>query len=155
MYYGLLIHRASCRHQCSTTEEYYEVEKILDVFGHVHPRWFLVKWRGYAESEWERGHLLETDGRDSIRPFWEANNKVSNKNEVLPTRPQGRPLSDLHKVYQRTQELKTHKTWIRHHNRECQSITRTTIKDVVLQKRKSMYQELPKVKWGDQTAENC
>ena len=47
------------------------MEEIVGVFGHIEARWYLVKYAGYAEPEWSRGHLLERDGcRDTIRAFW-------------------------------------------------------------------------------------
>ena len=61
----------NCKHYYGTTEEYYEIESIVDVFGRVEVRWYLVKWKGYEVPEWKPEHLLETDGcQDSIRDFW-------------------------------------------------------------------------------------
>ena len=64
---------ASCVHAHGVTEEYYEVEVIIDVFGRLDNRWCLVKvkWAGYDTSEWESGRQLETDGcHEMIRSFW-------------------------------------------------------------------------------------
>jgi len=34
-------------------------------------RWFLLKWKGYDDIEWEREHLLLRDGcGDMIHAFW-------------------------------------------------------------------------------------
>ena len=45
------IHMASCVHSHGVTEEYYEVEDIIDVFGRLGNRWYLVKWTGYDIPE--------------------------------------------------------------------------------------------------------
>ena len=67
----MLIHRANCSHNYNTTDEVYEVEDIVDVFGSSTARWFKVKWKDYAEPEWEREHLLRRDGcGEMIRDFW-------------------------------------------------------------------------------------
>ena len=50
----MLIHRSSCVHNYATTDEVFTVERIVTVFGHKDARWFLVKWQGYADPEWER-----------------------------------------------------------------------------------------------------
>ena len=39
------IHRANCVH--------ITVEEIIGVFNHIDTRFFLVKWEGYNEPEWE------------------------------------------------------------------------------------------------------
>ena len=68
---ALKIHAASCMYTYGTTEEFFEVEEIIDVFGRKENRWFLVRWSGYDEPSWERGHLLTRDGcTDAIRDFW-------------------------------------------------------------------------------------
>ena len=58
---AMLIHRASCVHNYATTDEVFEIERIVNVFGHKDARWFLVKWQGYEDPEWEREHLLTRD----------------------------------------------------------------------------------------------
>ena len=44
-------HHTTCQHNYGTADETYELEKILDVFGHEHTRWFLVKWKGHLQSK--------------------------------------------------------------------------------------------------------
>ena len=47
------------------------LEKIVGVFGHKDARWYLIKWQGYDEPEWEREHLLKRHKcHDAIRSFW-------------------------------------------------------------------------------------
>ena len=68
---SMQIHKAICVFNYDTTDEVYEIENITNVFGHIDNRWFLVKWKGYDEKEWEREHLLVRDGcGDTIRAFW-------------------------------------------------------------------------------------
>ena len=55
------IHKARCVYNYGTTTEYFEPEKIPNVFGYQEARWFLVKWRGYGKPELEREHLLRKD----------------------------------------------------------------------------------------------
>ena len=57
-------------HNYATTDEVFTVEKIVGVFGHKDSRFFLVKWEGYEEPEWEREHVLKRDKcHDMIRSF--------------------------------------------------------------------------------------
>ena len=53
----MYIHRASCPYNYATTEEAFEVDKILDVFGRKGARWFLVKYVGYEEPEWKKQRI--------------------------------------------------------------------------------------------------
>ena len=57
------IHRASCKYGYGITDQYYELEEIVGVFGSKESRWYKVKWAGYLESEWqrERTYYYETD----------------------------------------------------------------------------------------------
>ena len=51
---GMKIHSASCKFNYGTTEESYEVESILAVFGKRKRRFYLVKWKNYpGEDSWE------------------------------------------------------------------------------------------------------
>ena len=68
---NIQIHRCNCIFNYDTTQEVFEVEKVVGVFGHVDNRWLLVKWQGHQEPEWERQHLLERDGcHEVVREFW-------------------------------------------------------------------------------------
>ena len=65
------IHRCRWTHNYDTTQEIFEVEKIVGVFGHVENRWLQVKWKWHPEPEWERQHLIEWDGcHKTIKEFW-------------------------------------------------------------------------------------
>ena len=48
---NMLIHRAYCRYGYNTTDECYELDDIIDVFGSKESRWFKIKWAGYPEPE--------------------------------------------------------------------------------------------------------
>ena len=70
---AMYTHRANCPYNYDTTEKAFEVEAIVGVFGRIENRWYLVKYAGYDEPEWNRGHLLLRDGcLDTIRAFWAA-----------------------------------------------------------------------------------
>ena len=56
---NMQIHRHCCIYNYDTTQEVFEVEQIVGAFGHVDNRWVLVKWKDYAEPEWNRQHLME------------------------------------------------------------------------------------------------
>ena len=51
---SVAIHQRSCVHFYDTTEKYYVVEDIIGAFGHIPNCWYLVRWEGYEEPEWER-----------------------------------------------------------------------------------------------------
>ena len=75
------IHRSSCCYNYDTSAEVCEVEEIVGVFGEKKARWFLVKWAGCEEPEWERGHLLERDGcQEAIHCFWSTSGLNPNQN---------------------------------------------------------------------------
>ena len=56
---GVLV-KCNPQYNYDTTSEVYEIEKIVNVFGYAHSRWFLVKYKGYEEPEWSRDCLLYT-----------------------------------------------------------------------------------------------
>lgn len=152
---GMRIHRASCQHNYGTTDETYELEQILNVFGHVHTRWFLVKWKGHDKPEWERGHLLTRDGcGDSIKEFWVRTGKNPAKNFYDDSRGKHR-CTVCAKEYSRSQDLKAHRTRARYHDEKTHKVTATAKRDAKLEKRKDMQKRLPRVKWGDREAKNA
>ena len=151
----MLIHRQHCMHNYGTTEEVYVVEDVLDVFDHIDARWYLVKWQGYTEPEWERGHLLERDGcRESIREFWAKSGR--NPCKEYYKGPGSRHRCDICcRDYSRAQDLKAHKTREGHHAHKRETVTRTAVEDAKLQKRKDMQEDLPHVRWGNLEVDNC
>ena len=93
---SMQIHRASCVFNYDTTDEIYEVEEIANVFGHIDNRWFLVKWKGYDEMEWEREHLLARDGcGDTIRAFWAKSGRATPLQTILPRPRQQTPMHGM------------------------------------------------------------
>ena len=149
------IHQANCVHNYGMTTEYYELEKICDVFGHQEARWFLVKWKGYDTPEWEREHLLRKDGcHGIIRDFWTTSGLKPNQ-EFYPD-PEGRHRCTICcKTYKRAQDLKAHRTREGHYDHKKHAVTKTAYKDAELQMRKEEQESLPKVKWGDLEAKNA
>ena len=149
------IHEASCVHTYGTTDEYYVVERIVGVFGRLDQRWFLVKWEGYTEPEWERGRLLERDGcHEAIRSFWDRTGLSPCKD--FYDDPEGCNRCDVcAKVCKRPQDLKAHKTRMKHHVDDQIKITETARRDARKKKMEERQNELQKVKWGDICADNC
>ena len=91
--------------------------------------WFLVKWEGYTEPEWERGRLLERDGcHEAIRSFWDRTGLSPCKD--FYDDPEGRNRCDVcAKVCKRPQDLKAHKTRMKHHVDDQIKITETARRD--------------------------
>ena len=113
---SMQIHKASCVFNYDTTDEVYEIENITNVFGHIDNRWFLVKWKGYDEKEWEREHLLVRDGcGDTIRAFWATTGLLPCK-QYYPDPESKHRCTVCCKTYARAQDLKAHKTRTGHHD---------------------------------------
>ena len=144
---NMLIHRANCDYNYATTDETFELEEIIDVYGHIDNRWFLAKWKGYPEPEWEREHLFLRDGcQDAIRSFWVKSNLLSCKKFYHDKH--GKPrCSTCNKTFKRRQDLKAHRTRTGHSDRKQEKITRTAYVDAVEEKRKAQQKLLPKVEW--------
>ena len=150
----MLIHRASCAYNYATTEEVFTVEEIVGVFGHKDSRWYLVKWQGHEEPEWEREHLLKRDKcHDSIRAFWAKSGLHPAKNFYPDAQGKNR-CTVCCRTFKRPQDLKTHRTRTGHHDHKQYKRTRTAIIDATTAKRKEQQKLLPKVRWGEVEAEN-
>lgn len=149
------IHKSSCMYAYTATAEEYEVENIVGVFGWRSNRWFLVKWVGYKESEWERAHILLQDGcNDAIRQFW-LDHGLSPCKEYYDD-PHGKHRCDIcAKSFKRDQDLKAHRTRSGHSVDKKFAPSTAAVSAVRLQKRKEQQDSLPKVKWGDVPADNC
>ena len=157
---AMKIHTAHCMYAYSTTEERFEVESIIGVFGSRANRWFLVKWTGYDEPEWERGHLLAKDGcHDSIRDFW-LRSGLSPCTEFYDD-PHGKNRCEVcAKTYKRPQDLKAHITRTGHSVSKEYGSSKAAYAAVEFEKRKEQQDALPKVlwsgtPWGDTPADNC
>ena len=150
-------HRASCQHNYATTDEVYTMEDIVGVFDIIEARWYLVKWQGYDVDvpEWERDHLLKRDGcADTIRRFW-ARTGLNRSKKFYPDTTGRHRCTVCCKSFKRAQDLRGHKTRMKHHDEKTHKITATSKKDVILEKRKQMQRELPNVMWGEKKAENA
>ena len=145
----------SCNHNYGTTDEVFEVEDIVDVFGSNNARWFKVKWRDYEEPEWEREHLLRRDGcGEIIREFWTRTNLQPNA-QYYPDPDGHHRCATCGKKYKRAQDLKAHRTRTGHSDMDPIKITKTVIAAATVKKRKEEQKQLPKVQWGSEEAENA
>ena len=152
---SVAIHQRSCVHFYDTTEKYYVVEDIIGAFGHISNRWYLVRWEGYEEPEWERGRQLEADGcHEAIRSFWERSGLSPSKEMYAD--PCGKHRCEVcARCFKRQQDLKAHRTRMKHHTARSKTITSTAKKDALTMQMKAQQEALPKVKWDDKEAENC
>ena len=152
---NMLIHRATCIYNYDTTDEVFAIEKITGVFGYRGVRWFRVKYQGYEEEEWSRENLLIRDGcMDSIRNFWAASGL--NPSKAFYADPDGAHRCTVcNKTFRRAQDLKSHRTRMKHRDEKRNQVTRTAVVDAALTKRKNQQKLLPKVKGGNKEAENC
>ena len=152
---NMMKHRAQCIYNYDTTEEIYEIEKIVNVFGFADSRWFLVKWVGYDVPDWQPEHLLLRDGcRDSIREFWSSTHRNPSKEYYAD--PDGKHRCTICcKTYKRDQDLKAHRTRTGHfEDKKDNKVTKTATTDAVMQKRKVMQSKLSKVCWGEREVDN-
>ena len=150
---AMRVHRANCPYNYATTEEVFEVEDIVGVFGRITSRWFLVKYAGYEAPEWSREHLLLRDGcRDSIRCFWD-------KSGLPPTQEfydiDKNKCEVCGKTYKRAQDLKAHKTREKHHLHQIVQVSGKAKTEAIKTKKEEAQALLPTAKWGDVPAENC
>ena len=58
------------------------------------------------------------------------------------------------KTYKRVQDLKTHRTRTGHFGDKKDKVTKEAVTNVVIQKRKVMQSNLPKVRWGEREVDN-
>ena len=152
---GMRIHRANCQHNYGTTDEVFELEEIITVFGYKSARWFKTRLRGHAKLHWEREHLLVRDGcTDTIKDFWAKSGLLPNK-EYYPDQDGLHRCTVCNKTYTRAQDLKAHQTRKRHSEQKDNMTTTTAIHDAITEKRKEMQKLLPKVQWGRLSADNC
>ena len=130
----------------------------MGVFGYKDARWYLVKWQGYDELEWEREHLLKRDKcHDAIRSFWAASGLGFSRQRTSIQTPKeeiGAPCTICSKTYARPQDLKTHRKKTGHYDHKQYQQTKTAVIDAITAKRKEQQKLLPKVKWGDKEIEN-
>ena len=149
---GMYIYRAQCAYNYDTTDEIFDLEEATAVFGHKDARWFRLKRAGYDKEEWEREHLLTRDGcTDSIRNFWSRSGL--NPTQEFYEDPEGLyRCAVCGKTCKRVQDLKAHKTRMRHHEMKTPKRTVTSIKDAIQEKRKTIQDDLDKVVWTRHTA---
>ena len=68
---GMKIHYYNCAFNYDLTDQKWEVEEIIDVFGNASRKFFFVRWSGRpGEESWEKEHSLLQDGcYPSIKRF--------------------------------------------------------------------------------------
>ena len=150
-------HRESCVHNYAATDQVFEVEEIINVFGHIKARWYLVKYAGYRyiEPEWNRGHLLERDGcNDAIRAFWK-NSGLSSCKIMYPDPDQKHRCVVCARVYKRAQDLKAHVTKSKHVIDKPYKPAAAVVAKAKTKKRKEEQNMLQVVKWHEAQAENA
>ena len=150
---GMHIHRASCIHQYVATEERYVIEDILNVFGKVDARWYLVKFEGYEEPEWQRGHLLEIDAKDAVRHFW-TKSGLSPCEDFYPDPENLNRCTVCAKTFKRPQDLKAHRTRTKHYDDAQEKMSPAAERKAKEAKKQELQEKLPNVKWGQIPAEN-
>ena len=71
------IHCCNCVFNYGLTDQKWEVEEIIDVFGNTSRKLFLVRWSGRpGEESWEKEHSLLQDGcYPSIKRFCHKSGK--------------------------------------------------------------------------------
>ena len=101
-------------------------------------------------DRWQR---FRDEYTDSIRNFWSESDLQSQKDFLLD--PDGfHRCTVCTKTFRRVQDLKTHRTRQKHHEKKNTTVTKTTVKETVLKKHTEMQKDLSKVKWGELEIEN-
>ena len=88
----MLRHATTCDFNYAVSSKYYEVDRILKVYGKARRKLFLVRWEGYTEEDdsWVTEHSLLRDGcKDSIDEFW-LRTGINPAQDYFPD-PDGRP----------------------------------------------------------------
>ena len=131
-------------------------EDIVGVFGRINARWYLVRYAGYEEPEWNRGHLLERDGcTDSIRSFW-VKSGLSPCKEFYDIEDEDEHRCEVcAKTYKRAQDLKAHKTRAKHHYHQMIKVSGQAKKEAVKIKKEEAQAKMATVKWGEEPVANC
>ena len=154
---GMMLHRASCQFNYATTEQTWEVESIVGVFGR-RERWlFKIRWLGLnpEEDTWEPEHLLLRDGcKESVDAFWAQ----SGLNPAQPFHDdaEGRPRGWICGWASKSMEplyLKAHIKRARH--AWCRKRAHGTAKkDVLHDRHQEVQKQRGNVCWGDKEVVN-
>ena len=114
----------------------------------------MVKWEGYAEPEWQRGHLLELDAKDAVRHFY-IDNGLSPCKDLYPD-PEGlNRCTVCAKTFKRPQDLKAHRTRTKHYDDAQEKIAPAAERKAKEAKKEAQQAKLPKVKWAPDPVKNC
>ena len=152
---NMRIHKSRCKYGYGTTEQYYELEEIVGVFGSKASRWYQVKWAGYSELEWERENLLMRDGcQDVIKDFW-VRSGLNPSKQYYPDPDSRHRCTVCGHTYKRKQDLKAHQTRMKHRDTDKKISSTTAVRDAKTEKRKKQQKLLPMVRWGEKDVQNC
>ena len=156
---GMKIHSCNCNYNYGLTDEKWEVEKIIDVFGKSTRKLFMVKWKDKpGEDSWQKEHSLLQDGcYPSIKAFWNESGK-NPASDYYPD-PDGEPETRCwmcgwkSTAKNKKLGLTTHIRKKKHqwHKRRANLTER---KDIKREKLEALQQTMPKVKWGNEEVNN-
>ena len=157
---GMRIHSSTCNFNYGLTDQKWEVEKIIAVFGRAERKLFLVRWANRpGEDSWQKEHSLLQDGcAESIKEYW--NNSGTNPALDYYPDPEGEPGTRCwmcgfkSSAKNKKLGLKTHirrkkHAWTKHR------ANLTARKDIEKDKHEAAQDKMPKVKWGNENVANC
>ena len=154
---GMHIHRARCQFRyyfASFTK--YEVETVVDVFGHSARRLFKVQWRGYpGEDSWEPEHNLLAEGcKTAIDEFWLRSNQNPAR-DYYPDRDGGHRcwICGWMSKGGSQRMLKSHITKSKHQWNKKRACT-TARRDIEIDKLTQQQLDLSQVRWGERDVKN-
>ena len=154
---GMLTHTSSCPYNYDTTQNFFEIERIVGVYGHNRRKLFKVQWRGYKGADsWEPEHSLLRDGcKDSIDEFW-LRTGINPAQDFYPD-PENRPRCVMCGWTANSMDpryVKAHQKRKGHQWNKRRAHT-TAKRDVKRNKLKQLQQQEEKVRWGSREVENC
>ena len=82
---GLRIHiGAHCKVARGLYVDRWEVDRVVDVRGDPHQRFYRVRWKGYEEKDdtWQNWRDFEDGGIDAIDAFWETQDVFERKHSA-------------------------------------------------------------------------
>ena len=105
--HGLAVHRGrNCR---LAGREEYEVEKVVGVRGVPAERFYLVRWKGWAEQDDSWINWRQLDAQDAVDDFWEGA-ALDRSRAVWEDAEEGLRCRQCCKLFGRQQDLKAHHT---------------------------------------------
>lgn len=154
---SIQIHGCSCIYNYGTTQEVFEVEKVVGAFGHGHVdnRWLAIRTLSEVESTSQSrvGDNIYCNARDGchevVWEFW-SHPGLNPCARYIHDKDDKRRWAVCCKVYKRAQGLKAHKTRMRHHHCKVHKVMQTVVADAIVRKRIEEQTDMSKVKWGEE-----